>query len=117
MTLDASALVTVIRKGPGYEEIVTALSADPNPRICATAIVEAAILLGAAEDALVGLDVRQAITHLNLTVVPFTQSDWYEAVLTYQRLKRTPDGGRRPTLGLCLSAAVATKTGAKLVTS
>jgi predicted nucleic acid-binding protein len=96
---------------------VTALSADPNPRICATAIVEAAILLGAAKQALVRLHLDQAITHLNLTVVPFTESDWYEAVTTYGRLKSAPDGGRRPTLGLCFSAAVATKTGAELVTS
>jgi len=35
MTLDARALVTIVRKGPGFELIVAAIARDENPRVCA----------------------------------------------------------------------------------
>jgi uncharacterized protein with PIN domain len=111
MNLDARAFVAVMRKAPGYEQIIEALADDDHRCICATAVAEAAILLGGARDPMVNLHVSIAIRNLDLTVVPFTESDWRDAVEAYGHLSSEQQRG--PTLGQCLSGAITVRTGSK----
>ena len=112
MTIDARALVAIIRKEPGFEAVVEQLADDENPRVPATALAEAAMLLTARGDDLATITIQIVVDRLHLTVVPFTEGCWRDAVREYERLIQTGD---RPALGRCLSAAVAAKLGAPVV--
>jgi uncharacterized protein with PIN domain len=112
MTLDARAMVLLARRGPGHELIVDALAKDDVPRVCATALAETAILLHASGDPSAEFTVQALVDRLNFTVVPFTQSDWKAAARAYQEAIKT--AGSRPTLGGCLTAAVAVNTSSPL---
>lgn len=113
MTLDARTLVAIAEKGPGYELTIDRIARDENPRVCATALAEAAILLRARGDDLAEMTVRAIVDHLEVTVVPFTERDWIDASQEHKRL--CEESGIRPSLGHCLSAAIAAKTGAPLI--
>jgi uncharacterized protein with PIN domain len=113
MTLDARALVMLARRSPGYELIVDAIARDAAPRTCATALAEAAILLHATGDTRAELTVQSLVHGLNITVVPFIEGDWKAAIRAYKEASRTDTPP--PTLGRCLSAAVAEKTNSPLV--
>jgi uncharacterized protein with PIN domain len=113
MTVDARSLVAILHKGPGYEIILDAVAKDDAPRICATALVEAAIILRARGDMLAEMTIESAIYHLNLTVMPFTESDWRTASKEHQRQVKA-NVGTKPTLGECLTAAIAANTGADI---
>ena len=112
MTLDARALVTLIRRGPAFELIVAKLAEDENTRVCATALAEAAILLNAPPDPFAVLTVQQLVDELGLIVVPFTRGDWRAAAQQHELLRRQEG---HATLGRCLSAAIAANMGAPLV--
>lgn len=113
MTLDARAMVLLARRGPGYELIVDAIARDDAPRVCATGLAKTAILLHATGDTMAELTVQGLVDRLNLTVVPFTQSDWKAAARAHQ--EATKKAGSRPTLGCCLTAAVSANTRSPLI--
>lgn len=114
MTLDARALVAIVRKEPGFERIVEALAEDENRRITATAMAEAAIILTARGDGFAEITVQLVVDKLDVNVVPFTKEHWKEAVREYEKQTKagTPSQAR---FGRCLSAAVAAKLGAPLI--
>jgi ribonuclease VapC len=114
MTLDASALVAIVLKEPGYEEVVARLADDENPRVPATALAEAGMVMRARTGASVALKLQILINKLHLTVVPFTESNWNDALSAYEDgLEADPLS--RPRLGACLSESVATKLGSQLL--
>ena len=113
MTIDARALVAIVRKEPGCERFVEAVADDENPRVPATALAEAAMLLAAWGDDLASITIQIVVDRLRLTVVPFTEDHWKEAVREYERVIQAGD---RPALGRCLGAAVAARLGAPVVT-
>lgn len=114
MTLDGRALVAIVRKEPGFERIVEALAEDENPRVTATALAEAAIILTARGEDMAEIVVQTVVDRFRLTVAPFTKEHWRGAVREYE--KRLKAGGAsRPAFAQCLSAAVAAKLGAPLV--
>jgi uncharacterized protein with PIN domain len=114
MTLDGKALVAIVRREPGFERIVEALAEDENPRVTATALAEAAIILTARGEDMAEIVVQTVVDRFRLTVAPFTKEHWKGAVREYE--KRLKSGGAaRPAFGQCLSAAVAAKLGAPLV--
>jgi hypothetical protein len=81
-----------------------------NARVAATAPAEAGIAL-AAEGAFVDvLGLAEIVNVLHLTVVPFTDADWRTAVMEC-RNRRDPNSGEAPSLGDCLTAAAAARTG------
>jgi hypothetical protein len=56
------------------------------------------------------------VDRLQLTVVPFTNEHWREAIRVYEsEMKLEP--GKRKRLGRCLSAGVAAKLGTPLLVS
>lgn len=114
MTIDAHALVTIVRQGPGFEQIIGAIADDDCPRVCATALAEATIVSAATGSNLPEVEVQLVVDRLNLTIMPFTKSDWRKARDAYEKQVKASDA-RRPSLGYCLSAAVAARTGAPLI--
>jgi ribonuclease VapC len=114
MTLDARALVAIVSREPGFEQLVAQLAEDENPRVVATAMAEAAILLSACGDTMSELTLQVLVDQLRITVVPFTKDHWRGAVREYERSVRAAEAVR-PTFGKCLSIAVSAKLGAPLL--
>jgi ribonuclease VapC len=114
MTVDARALVAIARKEPGFEGLVAQVVEDENPRVCATAVAEAAIILSTSGDWMSQLTLDVMIGQLGITVVPFTQDHWRAAVDAYQRGIKA-GVSPAPAFGRCLSVAVAAKLGAPLI--
>ena len=114
MTLDARALVAIACKEPGFERFVEVIAEDQNPRVVATAVAEAAIILTARGESMAYLLLQILIDRLGLTVVPFTKEHWKGAVDEYERMAK-PGSGERPAFGRCLSKAVAAKLGAPMI--
>ena len=73
MTLDARALVALVNQESGYEQIVTALAGDRNPRVCASALADSGMLLTGAGHILPSVLLDMVIHQFRLTVVPFIQ--------------------------------------------
>ena len=114
MTIDAAALVAMVLKSPGVEELVDAIAGDENRRVPATAIAEAGIILAARGSSLAEVELQILVDRLHLTVVPFTNEHWREAIRTYEKGMKKQDV-ERPRFGRCLSAAVAAKLGSRLL--
>lgn len=114
MTIDAQSLVAMALKEPGVESLIAALSEDENPRVPATALAEAGILLAARGVFLPITTLDILVNRLHLTIVPFTGEHWRDAIKAYESdLKLEPP--KRQRFGRCLSAGVAAKLGAPLL--
>lgn len=106
MILDSSAIVAVVRREPGYEELLARLDAAEQVAIGAPTLVETAIVL----EARLGTDARHILARLlddfRVVVVPFVEAHWQEAARAFRRFGK----GRHPAalnFGDCLSYAVA----------
>jgi predicted nucleic acid-binding protein len=60
------------------------------------------------------LNLSALVRTLALTIVPFTEGDWSEAVMVYHSRRRSLGPGAA-RFGECLTAAVAARTGAAVV--
>jgi uncharacterized protein with PIN domain len=117
MTLDATALLAVYRRTDGWQQLVASVIDAGTPRVSATALAEAAMVLVAEDDNLLDvLDLQQLVTTLKLTVVPFTEADWVRSVHVYQDRRRSGGPGSA-RFGECLTAAVAARTGTTVMVS
>jgi uncharacterized protein with PIN domain len=114
MTLDAAALITIVRQAPGWETLVARTTEAGETRVPATALAEAGMVLVAQEGLRPLVALSDVVRTLNLTVVPFTERDWLDAVLEYDRRRGSCDGAAR--MGDCLSAVVARRTGNPIAT-
>lgn len=112
MTLDARALIAIVRKEPGFERLVEAIADDPTPRVAAPALAEAGMILAAQGVGMPEAVLEIVMWRLNLTVVPFTKEHWKGAVRAYEKGRKA---GERPVFGQCLSTAVASVMGAPIV--
>ena len=112
MTLDATALLAIVRREPGFERVLEAVADDENPRVPAPALAEAAIILSAGGELMPTVVLDIVVDRLRLTVVPFTKEHWKGAVKAYEKSRKA---GERPLFGRCLSDAVAAATGAPVV--
>jgi hypothetical protein len=84
-SLDARGLCLIARREPGYETVIDAVASDESPRICATALVEAAIRLREGGDNTAEQTVQLLIGALNLAILPFTADHWKEAARALSR--------------------------------
>jgi ribonuclease VapC len=105
MILDTSAVVAIVMKEPGYEELVQALTGT-TVAIGTATLTETAIVLSAR----LGYDARSLLSRFlseaSITVVPFGESHYGAAVDAWLRYGR----GKHPAslnFGDCLSYAVA----------
>ncbi|MGP7996640.1 MAG: type II toxin-antitoxin system VapC family toxin [Streptosporangiaceae bacterium] len=114
MIVDSSALVAVVFREPGHQELITKLSGAPSagvgtPTLAETGLVLAARLRHDPRDLLVRLLAEFAIDE-----VPFGETHWREAVAAYLRFGR---GRHKAQLnfGDCLTYAVARLAGESLL--
>ncbi|MGH7893073.1 MAG: type II toxin-antitoxin system VapC family toxin [Candidatus Binatia bacterium] len=106
MILDASAVVAIVLREPGWEVLVDAVANEPPCGIGAPTVVESGIVLTAK----LGPSADGMLAHLlqlaGATIIPFTDDHWRVAVEAYTRF-----GKGRHAAGLnfgdCLSYAVA----------
>ena len=105
MILDTSAVVAILLKEPGYQELLRTM-ADANAAIGTATLTETAIVLSAR----LGRDARpllsRFIAEASIAVVPFGESHYGTAVDAWLRYGK----GRHPAslnFGDCLSYAVA----------
>ena len=113
MIVDASALVAIVLREPGWDALVEALSASPAG-VGAPTLVEAGLVLTAK----LGPGGRSLLARLvqeaRIDVVPFTDEHWPIAIHAYARFGK----GRHPAglnFGDCLTYAVASLAGQPLL--
>lgn len=114
VTVDASALLTILRRGEGWEDLVRQAMTPGNARVPATALAEAGIALATGGKFVDVLGLSEIVSTLSLTVLPFTGMDWRTALMEY-RSRRDPNSQEVPGLGDCLTAAVAARTGTRVL--
>jgi ribonuclease VapC len=114
MIVDTSALVAIIFKEPGYEDLIQKMSeADylsiGTPTLAETGIVLSARLQGGGKTILARL-----CQELGLVQVPFGDAHWREAVDAHERFGRGRHSARL-NFGDCLSYAIAKLAGQPLL--
>lgn len=106
MILDASVIVAIILKEPGWEKLLTAMESSPVLAIGAPSLAEAAIVLTArlSRDSrpLLALTLQE----FRIDVIPFGEIHWREAAGAYLRFGK---GRHQANLnfGDCLTYATA----------
>ena len=114
MIVDTSALIAIVFKEPGHEELIHKMSEAEylgigTPTLAETGIVLSARLQGGGRTILARL-----CQELGLVQIPFGDAHWREAVDAYERFGR----GRHPArlnFGDCLSYATAKLAGQPLL--
>jgi hypothetical protein len=77
--LTAGALHSIATRARGFETLLDEITSSTMPRVCGTTLVEAATLLRASGYASPEETLQRLVDSLNITVVPFTESDWKTA--------------------------------------
>ena len=114
MILDSSALIALIFKEPGHEQIMDKLTEAEYLGIGTPTLAEAGMVLTArmghpSKSLLTGL-----LQELGINEIPFGQVHWREAVEAYQRFGRGRHQARL-NFGDCLSYATAKLAGQQLL--
>ena len=106
MILDTSAVLAVVFREPGFEAFLDKIADSAHLAIGAPTVTEIGIVLGNR----LGKDVRGLLLQLlhewQVTIIPFGEHHWQEAVAAYSRFGR---GKHKAALnfGDCLAYAVA----------
>lgn len=114
MILDTSAVIGVLLKEPGHEELARAVATDPSPAIGAATLTETAIVLSARLRGDARPLLARFLTEASVAVVPFGESHYGAAVDAWLRFGK----GRHAAalnFGDCLSYAVARLAGEPLL--
>jgi ribonuclease VapC len=116
MIIDASALVSILLKEPGYESLLKKVQASDIVFLGAPMAVECAIVLSRR----LGQDARPFVSGLlyrmNAEIVDFTQAHYEAAVSAFLRFGK----GRHPaalSFGDCMAYALASLSGLPLLYS
>ncbi len=114
MILDSSAIVGIVLREPGFEDLVRQVARAETLAVGAPTLAEAGIVLSAR----LGRDARGLLQGLlrewDAQTVAFGEEHWREAVTAYERFGR----GRHPAqlnFGDCLAYAVARLAGEPLL--
>ena len=106
MILDSSAVVAVVLREPGFEELIDRLDAASVAGIGAPTLAEAGVVLAAR----LGRDPRGILARLlqemEIETVPFGEAHWQETVEAYRRFGK----GKHPAslnFGDCMAYATA----------
>lgn len=114
MIVDSSALVALVLREPGWEDVVARLGADATPAIGAPTLVETGMVLTAKMGDKARTVLSRLLQETGLTVIPFAQEHWRMAVDAYSRFGK----GRHAAalnFGDCLTYAVARLAGQSLL--
>ena len=106
MTLDSSALLAILFGESGYLDLVDRILAADTPRVGTPTLAETGMVLTARRKTSGVRELDALVGELGVTIVPFTDAHYAEAVRAFQRY-----GPGRHKAGLnfgdCLSYAVA----------
>ena len=114
MILDTSAVVAIVMKEPGHEDLLEAMASDGSPAIGAATLTETAIVLSARLEDDARALLARFLSEVSAVVVPFGESHYSAAVDAWLRFGK----GRHPAalnFGDCLSYAVARLAGEPLL--
>ena len=106
MILDSSAVLAILFREPGHEEVAAKLASASEVGVGAPTLVESAIVLSARLDRDARGMLARFLEEADITVVPFTEAHFGTAVSAWLRYGK----GRHPAglnLGDCLAYAVA----------
>jgi ribonuclease VapC len=112
--VDASAILAVIFREPGYERLVTTLAAAELAAVGTPTLTEAGIVLEARLEASAHGVLERILDEFGIEEVRFGEVHWREAVDAFRRFGK----GRHPAglnFGDCLTYAVARLTGEPLL--
>ena len=113
MILDSSAIVAILLRERGWEELVAKLAAEPAA-VGAPTVVETGLVLTAKIGKKARTVLARFLQEAGLTVIPFGEEHWRTAVEAYGRFGK----GRHPaslSFGDCLTYAVARLAGQRLL--
>ena len=114
MIIDTSAIVALLVKEPGFEELLEKLAGDQNPAVNAATLTEAGIVMSAR----IGDDARGLLARFiqegGIEILPFGDAHYSAAIDAWLRYGK----GRHPAslnFGDCLAYAAATLSGEPLL--
>ena len=114
MIVDSSAVIALVLREPGWEELAAKLAAAATAAIGAPTLAETGLVLTAKLGRKAPALLLRFLQEAGLAVVPFAEDHWRTAVEAYARF-----GKRRHAAGLnfgdCLSYAVARLSGQPLL--
>lgn len=114
MIVDTSAIVALVMRETGFEDVLSRLTSDPNPAIGTPTLAETAIVLSARLRRDARALLSRFLVESSIALVPFGESHFSAAVEAWLRFGK----GRHPAglnFGDCLSYAVARLAGAPLL--
>jgi ribonuclease VapC len=114
MTLDSSALISILFAEPGYLDVVDHILQADYVRVGAPTLVETSIVFAARRQSTDAREVEELARELALTVVPFGEAEWHAAMGAFARFGR---GRHKAALnfGDCLAYATASVAGDTLL--
>ena len=114
MIVDSSAIVAIVFKESGYEDLLSRMESAPMAAAGAPTLAETGIVLSARlGEVAVGL-LERLLDELEIQEIPFGELHWRESVEAYRRFGK----GRHPAslnFGDCMTYAVASLTGEPLL--
>ena len=114
MIVDASALLAVVFREPGFEELLARIQGAPAVAAGTPTLAEAGIVLDARLGSAAHGLVERLLDELAIQEIPFGEIHWREAVDAYRRFGK----GRHPAglnFGDCMAYAVAALAGEPLL--
>jgi ribonuclease VapC len=120
MTLDSSALLAVLFSEPGYLSLVDQMLEAEVLRIGAPTLVETSLVFESRHGRAASATARRhdavhdLVQELGVTVVPFGEPEWHQAVAAFKKYGR---GRHKASLnfGDCLAYATAASAGDSLL--
>ena len=114
MIVDTSAIVAIVLREPGWENVTARLGAAEAPGIGAPTLAEAGLILTAKMGTKGRIVLSRLLQEAGLTVIPFAEEHWRVAVEAYARFGK----GRHAAalnFGDCLTYAVTRLAGQPLL--
>jgi len=112
--VDTSAIVAIVLREPGWENVTARLGAAEAPGIGAPTLAEAGLILTAKMGTKGRIVLSRLLQEAGLTVIPFAEEHWRVAVEAYARFGK----GRHAAalnFGDCLTYAVTRLAGQPLL--
>jgi len=112
--VDSSAIIALVLREPGWEDLVDKIAAAPSCAIGAPTLAETAIVLTAKIGPTVRVTLGRLLHEAGIVVIPFAEEHWSAAVEAYARFGK----GRHPAklnFGDCLTYAIARLSGQSLL--
>ncbi len=113
MILDSSAIVAIVLREPGWEDLLARLAAEPAA-VGAPTLVESGLVLTARIGKRARTILARFVQEAGLAIIPFGEEHWLAAIDAYARFGK----GRHPAglnFGDCLTYAVARLGGQRLL--